>query len=50
MKQIIILDIIKANRKGSREAELDFNKGWSQIKQVYRSKKIYTRKEKHKNN
>jgi len=50
MKQIIILDIIKANRKGSREAELENRSGWKQTRKVHSSKKIYTRKEKHKNN
>lgn len=41
-------DYIKANRRGSREAELSFEQGWKAKHKVHTSKKNYTRKEKHK--
>jgi len=40
-------DYIKANRRGSREATLD--NGFTRITKIHTSKKIYTRKIKHKN-
>jgi hypothetical protein len=40
---------IKASRKGSREAELENENGWVAKNKVYKSKKNYTRKSKHKN-
>jgi hypothetical protein len=46
MKQ---MDYIKANRKGSREAELSFEHGWKAKHKVHKSYKVYTRKSKHKN-
>lgn len=41
-------DYIKANRKGSRDAELSFEHGWKAKHKVHRSKKNYNRKEKHR--
>ena len=41
-------DYIKANRKGSREAELSFEHGWKAKNKIHRSHKIYRRKVKHK--
>jgi len=41
-------DYIKANRRGSREAELQDKTGWTAKHKVHRSKKTYTRKAKHK--
>ena len=43
------MDYIKANRKGSRDAELSFENGWKSKNKVHRSKKSYSRKPKHKN-
>jgi len=44
----IVIDYIKANRKGSREAELENSTGWKSTHKVHESKKTYTRKQKHK--
>ena len=44
------IDYIKANRKGSRDAELCFEFGWVQKHKVHKSKKNYNRKIKHKEN
>ena len=41
-------DYIKANRRGSREAELENQTGWCGTHKVHPSKKTYTRKTKHK--
>jgi len=41
-------DYIKANRRGSRDAELSFEHGWKAKHKVHTSKKNYTRKEKHR--
>ena len=46
MKQI---DYIRANRRGSREAELEDSTGWTSKHSVHPSKKTYNRKAKHKN-
>ena len=43
-----VSDYIKANRKGSRDAELSFEHGWKATLKVHPSKKSYTRKSKHK--
>ena len=43
------MDYIKANRKGSRDAELDFEHGWKAVHKIHKDKKHYTRKIKHKN-
>ena len=40
---------IKANRKGSREAELENSSGWTAVHKIHKSNKTYTRKIKHKN-
>lgn len=39
---------VKANRKGSRDAELMNSTGWSASHKVHKSKDIYTRKNKYK--
>lgn len=40
---------IRANRKGSRDAELENSTGWNQTHKVHKSEKNYSRKTKHKN-
>jgi len=40
---------VRANRKGSREAELENSSGWKSTHIIHPSKKNYTRKTKHKN-
>jgi hypothetical protein len=42
-------DYIKANRKGSRDAELEDSTGWSAKHKVHVSSKAYSRKMKYKN-
>ena len=42
------LDIIKASRRGSREAELENSTGFTSVHKVHKSKKAYSRKEKHR--
>ena len=44
------MDYIKANRKGSRDAQLENESGWVAVKKVHKSNKNYTRKVKHKGN
>ena len=39
----------KANRKGSRDAELELSVGWVATTKVHKSEKTYSRKGKHKN-
>ena len=46
MKQLI--DYIKANRRGSRDAELEDSVGFKAVHKVHTSKKTYTHKQKHK--
>lgn len=41
-------DVLKANRRGSREAELENSTGWKAVTKIHKSKKQYTRKFKHK--
>jgi len=41
-------DYIKANRKGSRDADLENSTGFVSIHKIHSSKKIYTRKGKNK--
>lgn len=48
-KNIKNIDTIKANRKGSRDAELENSIGWKSIHKIHPSKKTYSRKIKHKN-
>ena len=43
-------DYIKANRKGSRDAELEDSTGWDSKHNVHKSKKNYSRKSKHRKN
>jgi len=40
-------DYIKANRKGSRDAELENSTGFNSMHKVHPSKKTYNRKIKH---
>jgi len=42
------LDYLKANRKGSRLAEIENSNGFISKHKVHKSKKSYTRKLKHK--
>lgn len=44
-----LTDYIKANRKGSRAAELEDSTGFKSTHKVHKSKKTYSRKKKHKN-
>jgi len=41
-----IIEYVRANRKGSREAELENNRGFKSIHKVHVSKKVYKRKNK----
>ena len=46
-----MMDIIKAVRRGNREAEQDlFGPGFRSNRSVHKSKKTYSRKAKHKGN
>lgn len=38
-----LMDYVKANRKGSREAELELRTGWISVHKVHKSKKSYNR-------
>jgi hypothetical protein len=40
-----VSEYIKANRKGSREAELEVSAGWTAKTKVHKSKKKYDRKD-----
>ena len=42
------MDYIKANRKGSRDAELEDEMGWKQVRKIHGQIK-YSRKKKHRN-
>ena len=44
------MDYIKANRRGSRDAELSFENGWKSKHKVHSSKKTYKRRDKYKLN
>jgi len=44
------MDYVRANRKGSRDAQLENEAGWVAVRKVHKSKNNYTRKLKHKNN
>lgn len=50
MKTNKISDYIKANRKGSRDAELENQTGWSAKAKKHKTAKDYDRKEKYKIN
>jgi hypothetical protein len=39
-----VSDYVKANRKGSREAELEISVGWTAKTRIHKSKKQYDRK------
>lgn len=41
-------DYIKANRRGSREAELEDSTGWNSVHKAHASLKDYKRKDKHR--
>ena len=41
-------DYIKANKKASREIELEDSTGFKAVNKTHKSKKTYTRKRKHK--
>lgn len=43
------MDYIRANRKGSREIEMENSYGWRSVNKPHKTKKQYTRKPKHKN-
>lgn len=47
-KKSKLSDYIKANRRGSRQAELDDSTGFKRVLKIHKSKKAYTRKIKHK--
>ena len=42
-----IMEYIKANRKGSRDAELEDEMGWKQVHKIH-GKTKYSRKKKHR--
>lgn len=44
IKKLSISEYIKANRKGSREAELENSSGFKSTHKIHKSKKIYNRK------
>jgi hypothetical protein len=41
-------DYIKANRRGSREAELEDSTGWNSKHKIHKTPKDYKRNDKHK--
>lgn len=41
-------DYIKANRRGSRDAEMENSNGFVSVNKAHKSKKSYSRKPKHK--
>jgi len=44
--KIKVNDYVKANRKGSRDAELENCTGWVSTHKVHKSKKSYNRRDK----
>jgi len=49
LKQSISLDVVKAMKRGEREAQMDLlGPGFHSFNLVHKSKKTYTRKQKHK--
>jgi hypothetical protein len=48
-KKRSIIDVVKAARKGSREAQIETSTGFIAVDKTFKSKKTYTRKKKHKN-
>ena len=47
--RITIKDYILANKRASRQIELDENRRPLTVTKIHKSKKIYSRKNKHKN-
>ncbi|HLO91590.1 MAG TPA: hypothetical protein VK172_10545 [Lentimicrobium sp.] len=43
-----VSDYVKANRRGSRDAELENQTGWSSKHKIHQSAKTYSRKGKNK--
>jgi hypothetical protein len=50
IKKNKVSDVVKANRKGSREAELENQHGWSAKTKKHKTIKDYDRSEKYKIN
>jgi len=46
--RVTIEDIMTANKKASREMNLENSTGWNSVRKVHKSIKDYTRKPKHK--
>lgn len=44
------IDVVKANRKVSRDEELKNSYGWKSVDKIKKSKKEFKRSNKHKNN
>lgn len=44
MKKKGLSDYVRANRKGSRDAELENSTGWVAVNKIHKSKKTYDRK------
>jgi len=49
IRKITKAQIIKNNKKISREIELEKNGGWTAKNKIHKSDKTYSRKNKHKN-
>lgn len=47
--KITLDDFLKAQRIGSREAELENSTGWKSKRSAHKNKKAYNRKNKHNN-
>ena len=43
-----LIDVVKAARKGSREAELQNSTGWKTGRKVHKDRSKFNRKKKHK--
>ena len=43
-----LIDVVKAVKRGSRDAELETSTGFISVDKTHKSKKTYTRKKKHK--
>jgi len=48
IKKPTTIDIVKATKRGQREAEIENSTGFVAVDKTYKSKKTYTRKKKHK--
>ena len=42
------MDVLKANRRGSRDAEIENSTGWTNVLKVHPNNKRYKRNQKHK--